>query len=204
MDRILPGIIVAVVLVGLLALMWWGWRRRSARDAGLPAGHPLPAELSPEIARADAFYVATTPRDVPLERLAVHGLAFRARGELLVTEDGLVLNLDGEDAFFIPASAIDVLSDSTWTIDRAVEPGGLLLLSWSLPVGQGSDQGRDDSRVDSYFRFPDPADRERIVTAIRSIAPHTITPNSTAPNSTAPSSNASAAGGRDASTESEV
>ncbi|WP_022885135.1 hypothetical protein [Glaciibacter superstes] len=187
MDRILPGIIVALVLIGLLALMWRGWRRRSARDADVPAGHPLPTELSPELARADVYYVATTPRDVPLERLAVRGLAFRAHGELLVTGEGLVLNLDGEEAFFVPAGAIDALTDATWTIDRAVEPGGLVLLGWMLP-------GDDHRQVDSYFRITDPAGRERIVTAITSIAPQSITPSSNAPTPT----------GQDASTESEV
>ena len=166
-NRTLATIITALVLLGVLALMLRSWRRRSKRDAGVPAGYPQPAEPGRELASAAALYVATTPRDQPLERLAIPGLGFRARGGVSVTPQGVLLELAGSPALFIPADAVELITDATWAIDRAVEPGGLLLLGWRLAA---TDQTAAPTSVDSYFRFSDPADRTAISAAIRSFA----------------------------------
>ena len=118
-------------------------------------------------ASAAALYVATTPRDQPLERLAIPGLGFRARGGVSVTPQGVLLELAGSPALFIPADAVELITDATWAIDRAVEPGGLLLLGWRLAA---TDQTAAPTSVDSYFRFSDPADRTAISAAIKSFA----------------------------------
>lgn len=172
MDRVLPSIITVVVVLGVLALMWRSWRKRSRRDAALEAGYPAPATEDTRIASARSLYVATTPRGNPLERLAIRGLGFRARAQLTVSTSGVSLALAGEDPVFIPADVIDVLTPATWTIDRVVEPDGLLLLGWRLKPS-GPDLAQKDEfgiAVDSYFRVIDPFDRGRIVDAIRSIA----------------------------------
>jgi hypothetical protein len=177
-DRTIPTIIVIIVVLGVLALMWRSWRRRSRRDADFGVGYPRPVETAPEIAAANAFYVATTPRDTPLERLAVTGLGFRARARLSVVSgrgsgDGVVLALAGEEPVFIPAGAITRLKRATWAIDRSVETDGLLLLGWRLhaPENNATDIGTD---VDSYFRIVDPADRRRVTDAITTIAPGAV------------------------------
>jgi hypothetical protein len=166
-SRTVATIITILVLLGVLALMLRSWRRRSRRDAVLPAGYPQPAERGRELASAAALYVATTPREQPLERLAIPGLGFRARGGVSVTAAGVLLELAGSPALFIPADAVDLVTDATWAIDRAVEPGGLLLLGWRLAP---ADADTEPTSVDSYFRFSDPADRTAISAAIRSIA----------------------------------
>ncbi len=178
MDRAVPAIIVAVVVVGLLALMWRSWRARSKRDASLEAGYPRPLIEARELASAPVFYVSTTPRDLPLERLAIRGLGFRARAELTVTESGVSLALIGEDAVFIPTQAIELLTPATWTIDRVVETDGLLLLGWRLsqPETAGALEPEAGLSVDSYFRINDPRDRDRISEAIRSIAAGAVSP----------------------------
>jgi hypothetical protein len=187
-DRAMPAVIVIVVLLGVLALMARGWRKRRTRDAGLFASHPLPeTDAAPALTTVPAFYVATTPRDQPLERLAIRGLGFRARAELTVRPDGILLALAGEQPVFIPVGAVDQLSRATWTIDRAVESDGLLLLGWRLPAapvttpGSGPTTNPDTpaTDVDSYFRVPDPADRARLTDAIRSIAPAANFPSGT-------------------------
>jgi len=170
-SRTLATIIVAVVLLGVLALMLRSWRRRTARDAALTGGYPTPRVLDRELASAAALYVATTPRDQPLERLAIPGLGFRARGGVSVTPQGVLLELAGSPALFIPAEAVDLVTDATWAIDRAVEPGGLLLLGWRLAPGDSAEDAGTPASVDSYFRFSDPADRTAISAAIHSIAP---------------------------------
>ncbi|MBC7442186.1 MAG: hypothetical protein H7311_06655 [Ramlibacter sp.] len=170
MARTIATVITIVVLLGVLALMARSWRRRGRRDSALPAGYPLPVDAGAELAAVAVFYVATTLRGRPLERLNIRGLGFRARARLAVTETGLMLVLTGEDTVFIPADAIQVLEDATYAIDRVVEPDGLLLLGWRL-AGPGATQV-----VDSYFRVLDPSDRVRLNDAIRTIAADALRP----------------------------
>ncbi|TFB99429.1 hypothetical protein E3O42_14465 [Cryobacterium adonitolivorans] len=190
-SRTVATIITALVLLAVLGLMLRSWRRRTKRDAALPAGYPQPADHGRELASAAALYVATTPRNAPLERLNIPGLGFRARGGVTVTEQGVLLELAGSPALFIPADAVQLVADATVAIDRAVEPGGLLLLGWRLNT-PGPDTGSDTTGaeapagVDSYFRFSDPVDRRAINEAIRSLAtePRRAEPRNTEPGNT--------------------
>jgi len=181
MDRVAPTLVVVAVLLGVVGLMWWSWRARSRRDARLPAGYPHPLTAPVELATARVLYVATTPRDRPLERLIINGLGFRARAVLTVTAAGVDLAVPGEEAVFIPAEAIELLTPATLAIDRVVETDGLLRLGWRL---RGADAAASDTAaasntaaasdgltsVDSYFRIPENFDRDHITDAIRSIA----------------------------------
>ena len=163
-SRTVATIITALVLLTVLALMLRSWRRRSRRDAALPAGYPEPADLGRELASAAALYVATTPRGIPLERLNIPGLGFRARGGVSVFEGGVLLELAGSPTLFIPTDAVQLVADATVVIDRVGEPGGLLQLGWRLnTTATDAPEG-----VDSYFRFSDPVDRRAITEAIRS------------------------------------
>lgn len=170
------------------------WRKRSARDSTLAAGYAFPAETatpagaqSSSTTDAPVFYVATTPRERPLERLAIRGLGFRARGVLAVRVDGVIIDLDGEQPVFVPASAIETLTKASFAIDRGVETDGLVVVGWRLAgsggVAESSTTSTSPTRstisVDSYFRIVDQADRARIVDAIRSIAPGVIDPTGT-------------------------
>ncbi|MGO4691005.1 PH-like domain-containing protein [Glaciibacter sp. 2TAF33] len=181
MDRAIPTVIVIIVVLGVLALMARSWWKRRARDAGLQASYPVPDTDAVGLATVPALYVATTPRDQPLERLAIRGLGFRARADLTVRPDGVLLALAGERPVFIPVGAVLRLSRATWTIDRAVESDGLLLLGWRLPEApaSGATAGSPATDVDSYFRVTDPADRARLTDAIRSIAPAANFPSGT-------------------------
>jgi len=168
MDRTAAGAIVIVGLLVVLALLWVAWRRRSRRDAGILPGYPLPATPGALLAAADGFYVATTRRDQPLERLAIRGLGFRARAHVAVHDDGLVLSLAGEEPRFIPAGGIETVARATWTIDRVVESDGLLLVGWQAATADAAGVA-----VDSYLRIVDTGDRERIIQALTRIAPVT-------------------------------
>ncbi|RNE66550.1 PH-like domain-containing protein [Cryobacterium tepidiphilum] len=172
MDRTAAGLIVIVALVAVLALLWFAWRRRTFRDAGIEPGYPLPEAEAAPLASADVFYVATTRRDQPLERLNIRGLGFRARGHVAVRDDGLVLSLAGEEPRFIPAAAIETVARATWTIDRVVESDGLLLVGWQAPTADAAGIG-----VDSYLRIVDSGDRDRVIEALTRIAP--VTPAGT-------------------------
>ncbi|MFC5931460.1 hypothetical protein D6T64_06725 [Cryobacterium melibiosiphilum] len=167
MDRTLPAIITGLVVIALFALMWRSWRARKRRDSGLDAGYPAPATDSAPLVSVSCLYVATTPRDRPLERLAIPGLGFRARADIAVTDAGVWLSPRGETPVYIPAEAITLLGPATVAIDRVVEKDGLLRLGWHL-VGSATP-------VNSYFRITDVGDRRRLTAAIRSLSAATIT-----------------------------
>ena len=133
-------LVIAVLLIGLMAL---GWRRRTRRDSALAA--PSEAVPSGSLIRAafPGLYVATTVHGAALERLAVRGLGFRAQADLTVTDDGVVLHLHGQDPIFIARHRLAAVDQATVAIDRVVERDGLTRLSWRLD---------DDTVVDSYFR----------------------------------------------------
>lgn len=144
MDKGWPVYIVIAVLLLAFLGMWLAWRRRTRRDADLVPPAP-PAEAGVVRASEEVLYVATTAHDAPLERLAVRGLAFRARAVLTVHESGFELRMPGEEPVFVPRSAIASVGTARVAIDRVVERGGLVRVAWRL----------GDTVVDSYLRAVD-------------------------------------------------
>lgn len=138
-GAVLITIAIAVVIIAAMII---GWRRRVRRDSALtaPIGVPEHAEVT---GRHEILYVATTQHDQPLERLAMQGLAFRARGELVLTDRGVALSLDGSPTVFIASTRLLSADRATVAIDRVVEPDGLLRLVWRVPEG---------TIVDSFLR----------------------------------------------------
>ncbi|MFT4213068.1 MAG: hypothetical protein QM626_14475 [Microbacterium sp.] len=159
-------LVLAVLLIGLMA---WGWRRRVKRDAKLtaPTGDiPAGARI---LASFPALYVATTARGTALNRLAVRGLAFRARATVIVTDAGLALDLAGEDRVFVAADRLVAVDQATVTIDRVVEPDGLTRLSWRID---------EDTVVDSYLR-PQDASARALAAGIEPLLSAPVTPTGT-------------------------
>ena len=142
MDRLVPSLIVGLVIVGALLGMLLGWRARQRRQADIPQPQAVPSQVGTVLAAVGALYVATTRRGGPLERIAVRGLGFRSRAVATVSDAGVTLELTGADPVFIPSGDLRMAGRATWTIDTAVEPGGLVVLSWRL----------GDLHVDSYLR----------------------------------------------------
>ncbi|SEC22750.1 hypothetical protein SAMN04489806_2908 [Paramicrobacterium humi] len=160
MDKVIPGLIVAAIVVVIFAAMWAGWRRRTRRDAGhAPASVPADFAVLEEY---ETLYVATTERDAPLERLAVPGLAYRAAARLLIGSNGLALEIPGERTTFLPARQLRGIRTAQMTIDRVVEADGLLLLAWTLP---------DGTDCDSYLRVRDGSEQPAVIDAITNLIP---------------------------------
>lgn len=135
------AVTIAVALLILLAMLF-AWRRRVRRDSvySAPLGVPEHAEV---LSRHSVLYVSTTRHEQPLERLAISPLAYRARGELAVTDRGAALCLDGTPTVFLPKEKLAGVDRATVTIDRVVEPGGLVRLAWNVDA---------ETTVDSYLR----------------------------------------------------
>ena len=145
-----------VVIIGL-AILGWSRRRRSQRN--IPATEPMPADVGVLVGEFEGYYVSTTLDGQPLNRVAVRGLAFRARATFAVTEKGVILALPGNN-IFIPRSSIREVTRANYTIDKVVETGGLVLLAWTL----------GDTKLDSYLRVEETAGLEA---AIETLVPTT-------------------------------
>lgn len=161
------GAVVAIVIVAVVAwLMIRSWRRRTERDETISA-YPMPSALAAATLEAEVLYVATTPTGQPLERLAVQGLAFRGSARIELSADGLVLRIAGEPATYLPAERIVAAGEASYAIDRAVEPEGLVAITW---IAQVADPEHTAPHVDSYLRSRYPGDSARIIAAVNDIA----------------------------------
>ena len=118
---------------------------------------------------AEALYVATTLAGQPLNRVAVRGLGFRGRATVTVTTAGVILAIAGNPEAFIPSGSLRAVERATFTIDRVVESGGLVVIAWTL-------HGIAATNVDSFFRVTDPADLTPLIDAIAELVPATATP----------------------------
>ncbi|GAA3946505.1 hypothetical protein [Microbacterium soli] len=142
MSREAAVLITVAIAVLILVAMFIGWRRRLRRDAALEAPLGVP-EHTEVVARHEVLYVATTAHDQPLERIAMKPLAYRARGELALTDRGVALSLDGSPTVFIASSTLVTVDLATVAIDRVVETDGLIRLVWRVA---------DGVLVDSFLR----------------------------------------------------
>ncbi len=163
------GVMVAAAVL-VLVLMLWGWRRRLRRDGVLiaPIGEADPATVR---SRYEILYVATTRHDEPLERVAIRPLAYRARGEAVVTDTGVALILDGAPSVFLDRARLRAADRATWAIDRVVEPGGLARVVWQ---GDLVPQGDDGALLDSYLRMTS-GDPQPFLTAVQDLCTPTET-----------------------------
>lgn len=142
---VMIGVVVVLLGLGVLA-----WRRRGRRDAGLqaPIGE-IPADAA-IASTVSGLYVATTAHDQPLERLAIRGLGFRSRADLIVTDKGVAWDIVGQPRMFLATADIESVTLATVAIDRVVEPGGLVRLTWRT----------GETAVDTYFRPQDGSARD--------------------------------------------
>lgn len=160
--EIWSGIVVLAILIIVLPLMWLGWRGRKRRQSSLGPVAQIPANVGDPTLTTEILYVATTAASDPLDRLTLPGLTYRGRGRLVVWSSGLALSIDGERDVFISADRVTAVGTSTWTIDRAVEQGGLLRVDWQ------SDSSKGRVGVETYFRVLDAADKNRALEALQS------------------------------------
>jgi hypothetical protein len=131
-DRTSSTIVVVLVLLVVLGLMALGWWRRARRQRDLPRPDAVPADAGEVRHRAVGLHVATTFAESRLDRVAVHGLGFRARTRVTVTTAGVELDLAGAEPIWIARADLGGVDRSSWTIDRGVERDGLVVIRWRL------------------------------------------------------------------------
>lgn len=177
-------LVMIAVAVALLALGAFAWRRRSRRDAGITAPFGEVPDAAAVQTVSTGFYVATTRHGEALERLAIRGLGFRSRVDVTVTDRGVALDLVGQPRMFLSTERIVSVGLANTAIDRVVEPGGLVRLTWRADGADGAPE-----TVDSYLR-PQDGSAQGLAAAIIAILPPS-TP--TAPDQTSTPSTGNAA-----------
>ena len=175
MDRALYTAAVLAAVVGLWLLMLKGWRSRLRRQGDLPPP-PVPPEepgrvLVPAV---PGLFVGTTFADDWLDRVAVHDLAHRAAGWLLLDSDGVHIEREGLPDLYLPYRDVERAALGDALAGKVVGTEGLVLLDWRLG-------GR---LLTSGFRADDHGQHRRIVDAVTANLP-------TAPNAPAPDREAS-------------
>ena len=165
MTRLLPAAIITLLALGLLAAMLLAWRARVRRQAAFAVTTSAPQARGAVLDRVGLLYVATTRAGDPLDRLTIPGLAFRARAVVTVYETGVSIHPDGERETFVEKAAIRSIGTSTWTIDRVVEPGGLVRLDWTLSTTEGP------ADVESYLRATEEGVAPRLLDSIGALVP---------------------------------
>jgi hypothetical protein len=155
---VLIGLAILLVVAVIFAMLARAWRAKQRTQAGLGAPESPPADLGEPTFSDDLLYVATTRADAPLDRITIAGLGFRARAVVQTAPEGIVLDLAGRGPVFIPRAAIRGVGRATWTIDRVVDPDGLIFVRWVLGT----------TEIDSYLRSTDP---DRLVTALSALVP---------------------------------
>lgn len=123
--------LLAVLLLCLLMLR--GWRSRQRRQADLPVPPEAPAERGEVLAGAvSGLFVGTTFADDWLDRVAVHDLAHRAAGWLLVSADGVHVEREGVRELYLPFDLVTAAAPGDALAGKVIGKDGMLLVDWRL------------------------------------------------------------------------
>ena len=133
MASLLTREVIGAILVSLVFLIAFViWRRVSSTRAAQETTLENPLSFRDGELLFRALYVSTVFADSPLERVWAFGLGNRGKCEIFASDDSLSLRRTGEDDFSIPRDQIQKLTRGSATIDKGVEPRGLLQIHWSL------------------------------------------------------------------------
>jgi hypothetical protein len=133
MTRLLLVLGCIAFLLLMLVGMWWGWRNRARRQAGLPALPPVPDAPGDELApRLDGVYVGSTFASSWQDRVVHGGLGVQANATATLHPSGVLIEREGATAVFLPREAITGARLAPGLAGRVVGEGGLLVIGWRL------------------------------------------------------------------------
>ncbi len=155
MDKFFGALIVISLIAIACTLMFVSWQRRRRRDLAIITSGAASASL--RLLEIRCFYVSTTPTEEPLERLAIPGLAFRARATVSISRAGIEVEPRGEFATFIPSEQLVQVRAADATIDRSAGRGSLTAIDWIAANG---------TNVTSFFRIPSRLERTLFVDTV--------------------------------------
>lgn len=160
MAKQIMAIISLSIFALLVGLALRAWRKRSSEQAA-EFSAPLEAlEFFGELlAQAKALYVATTRGTNHLERINAYGLGARGLAQVLVFSEGLLVVRKGERPLAIDRAQLTNVEFTQVAIDKAVEPDGLVSVSWL----------HDGKSLATQLRIVDASDRRLVSGALKQI-----------------------------------
>jgi hypothetical protein len=93
-----------------------------------------------------------------MDRVPVGPLSFRAKASFSLHPEGLVVGAQGEAPVLLGSEGGIEAGLATWTIDRVVEPEGLVMIRWTL----------GGTALDSYLRIVN-TDTTKIIETVNSL-----------------------------------
>lgn len=158
---LLTAAVIAVIALTVWA-MWWGWRRRAAKEeAEIPTPPSSPEQLSEAIAVAEGKYIGTVKSGEWMVRVLAHGLGAPAQARLSVHREGVLIDRDGAAAVFIPTDSLRQVGVGRGLAGTVVERDGMAIFGWDC----------GGVALDTGFRSPVAADQREVTQAAALLLP---------------------------------
>ena len=153
MNYLINGIVCAAITLLALAGMLRGWRARSAAASKLQAA-PLPAG-DPLKKYDDVLYAVTNTAGNKFERVSLPGLKYRGYSQVTVYEDAITVQVRGEQP--VAMRELQNVTLGRNSLAKAVEAGGLVIVSWRL----------DSQDLESVLRFNSAAEQASFISDVQ-------------------------------------
>jgi hypothetical protein len=159
--RTVPVLITLAILLAIFALMWWGWRGRLRRQAGVADLPAVPDDAAPAVLSVAGQYVTTTSAGDWLDRIAVHGMGIRTNAVLELRDTGVLLLRKGAPDIYIAAGALEEVTTQAGMAGKFVEADGLVVITWRL----------GGKLVDTGFRTTEATAKKPLLQALKALVP---------------------------------
>ncbi|WP_029069711.1 hypothetical protein [Jonesia quinghaiensis] len=158
--------VMVVVGLGVLVLMWLGWRGRQRRTAPLVAALPnVPDEVGPAIfGPIEGVYVSSTTHGDWLDRVNAADLGTRSRVAVSVHQSGIFLDRSGAASIFIPRSSVLSAQLAPGIAGKFTGKDGIVVISWGIEAKYG-----EMTALDTGLRTDHKNDRTALVEAITAL-----------------------------------
>jgi hypothetical protein len=161
MERTLWTLGIVAFIALCVAGFWWGWRRRGRRQEFLPELPAVPDGPAVDLIEPiGGMYVSSTIAGRWQDRVVARGLGRRARAELHVRPDGVLIDRDHDEPVFIPTASLRSVGTAPGIAGKVVgQADGILVLTWEL----------GGTELDSGIRSDDPDEQVEFITAVREL-----------------------------------
>ncbi|MBT1034949.1 hypothetical protein KJY78_01085 [Canibacter sp. lx-45] len=148
--------LVCLAIIGLSFFgMWRGWRKRAS------AGELLPTQIEPAGAALRHFervlYVVTNSAVSKYQRVSLPGLKYRGYAAVTVHENAVRVAVTGESECVL--QRITGVSLGRNSIAKAVEAGGLVIISWQVA----------ERELETVFRFASDTEQTEFIALVKTI-----------------------------------
>ncbi|HEY8718748.1 hypothetical protein [Pengzhenrongella sp.] len=170
MPPAVTAAILTVLVLGVLAAMFVGWRHRAQRTGlAVPELPAVPARDDaalgePRTESLAAIYVSTTTSGDWLDRIVAHDLGARSGAVVRVFDAGIRIERHGARDLFIPADAVRGVGTAPGMAGKVVGGHGLVVVTWQAP-GPGA------VLLDTGLRLRRGVDRTPLTDAVGAFVP---------------------------------